>query len=82
MMHNDDTEEGQDVEMEFCGELNIVSEIGGLEPSFDDQVSSLVLKHYYLQNRMRMGSCLLPILDQFFVPQLVLKNKCLPKRMR
>ena len=33
----------RDVEMDFCGELNLLSEIGRLEPSFHDHVSELLL---------------------------------------
>ena len=36
-------DESQDVEMEFCGELNLMSELGQLEPSFNDHVSELLL---------------------------------------
>ena len=35
-------DDSQDVEMEFCGELNLMSEVGQLEPSFNDHVSELL----------------------------------------
>ena len=33
----------QDVEMDFCGELNLMSDLGQLEPTFQDRVSELLL---------------------------------------
>ena len=36
-------DDSQDVEMEFCGELNLMSEVGQLEPSFNDHVSEHLL---------------------------------------
>ena len=34
----------QDVGMEFCGGLDLMSEVGRLEPSFNDSVSELLLR--------------------------------------
>ena len=41
MEHGDP--EGGDVEMDFVGSLNLIEELGQMEPSFDDEISSLLL---------------------------------------
>ena len=43
VMEEEDGDNEPDVEMEFCGELNLMSEVGQLEPSFNDSVSELLL---------------------------------------
>ena len=43
VMEEDPEEHEGDVEMEFCGELNLMEEVGSLEPSFNDSVSELLL---------------------------------------
>ena len=42
-MEEEEEDNERDVEMEFCGELNLMSEVGQLEPSFNDSVSELLL---------------------------------------
>ena len=32
----------QDVEMDFCGEFNLMSDLGELEPTFQDRVSDFL----------------------------------------